>query len=574
LNESPLEAALDATVPMRPDPRPTVVLRGGLIVDGTGGLPYPGDVEIVGEQLGRVGEVPLDVGQDFDVSGLVVSPGFIDIHTHFDAQVLWDADLTPSSWHGVTTVIMGNCGFGVAPTRPEHRERIARVLENVEGMSYEALTAGIPWTFETFPDYLDTLDTRATRLNVAVLIGHTPLRMWVMGDDSDLRAARPEETAEMAAALAAAMKAGAIGFASSRGTSHIGFDGRPVPSRLASADELLALADVVGQAGHGVIQLTIGEGLEPEDLSHLAVASGVPVIFAALVTGLAAPGSAVARADVQAALPGEVWAQTPCRPIVMQVLMSDPFPFGTLETFAEILALPGAERAARYRDSQWRDRARAEADATERIWRRWSKTLLAESTANSELIGRTIADLAAERSAHPLDTMLDIALEDDLTARFTLVLANDEEEELGQLLARPDVLLGLSDAGAHASQLCDACYSTYLLAHWVRETGKLSLETAVWRLTGHPADVFRIPGRGRLKPGLIADVVAFNADTVAPLATERVFDLPAGRDRLIVDSVGIEHMWVAGHQVRMDGKDLPDTLPGKLIRGGQPAPSN
>ena len=548
-----------------------LVLRGARLVDGTGTPARAADVGIDDGRIAAVaapGALPAGTGRAdvIELDGLVLAPGFVDIHTHFDAQVLWDPDLTPSSWHGVTTVVMGNCGFGIAPTRPEHRATIARTLENVEGMSFEALEAGIPWTFETFPEYLDTLDATAKRLNVGAMIGHTPLRLYVLGEDATERAATDDEVARMRDIVRDAISAGAIGFATSKSPTHSGAWGKPVPSRLAEKDEVFGIAAALKDAGRGIVQVTPGVGLFLDELAELAKHVGRPVSWTALLSGLFGRGKAVALVDRTAALGGEVWPQVACRPLVMQLNLADPFPFAMLPTFKEVLALPREQRADLYADAGWRERARPEVASS---WgSRWEKASVQETARFGALVGRPLTEVAAERGTEPFDVVVDLSLEEDLQTRFRIVLANDDEEEVGELLQDGRTLLGLSDAGAHASQLCDACFSTHLLGHWVREMGVLSLEQAVWRLTGHPSQVFRLRGRGLVREGFAADLVAFDPDTVGVEPMERVFDLPGGADRLIVQSRGIEHVWVNGTAIRTDGKDVDDARPGVLMRGG------
>src|SRR5438874_2233720 len=433
-----------------------VVLRGGQLVDGTGVPARRADVGIEGGRIAAVGDVAANGAQEVDLAGLVLAPGFVDIHTHYDAQVLWDRDLTPSCWHGVTTVVMGNCGFGIAPTRPEHRSLIARTLENVEGMSVEALEAGIPWTFETFPEYLDRLDAAPTRLNVGAMIGHTPLRLYVLGDDAVEREATDDEVARMQGIVAEAMAVGAVGFATSKSPTHTGAGGKPVPSRLADTGEVFRIVEALRDAGRGVVQITPGAGLFLKEFAAISQSTGRHVSWTALLTGIGGPGTA-----------------------------------------------------------------------------------------------------------------LHLALEEGLDTRFRIVLANDDEEELATLLQDERAVLGLSDAGAHASQLCDACFSTHLLSHWTRDKGVLSWEQAVWRLTGQPAQVFGIADRGLIREGLAADLVAFDPDTVGVQELERVWDLPAGADRLIARSTGVEHVWVNGTPIRQNGEDVADARPGKLLRGGR-----
>ncbi len=463
-----------------------LLLRRAALIDGTGEPTRPADVAISGDRIvavGGPGELTPDRSTEVvDLDGLALAPGFIDIHTHYDAQILWDGDLTPSCWHGVTSVVMGNCGFAVAPTRPEHRDTIVRTFENVEGMSMEALNEGIDWCFETFPEYLAALDQRPTRLNVGAFVGHSTLRLFVLGGEE--RAATDAEVATMRALLREAMELGAIGFSTSRQPNHQGAYGRPVPSRFADVDEVYALTSVLGELGKGVVEVSIGPGLWLEQFSELAVQNGIPVTWTALVARADKPGAALRTVERGAALPGEVYPQIACRPIVMQTSLADPSPLGEIDEWKEVLARPREERAALYRDPSWRDRARP---TTLAAWsHRWSKVDVEETATHGDVVGIPLDRLAAERGTTPFDLMLDLALSDELMTRFRVVMDNDGDEEIGDLLADKRTLLGLSDAGAHASQLCDACFSTHLLGHWVREREALTLEDAVWRLTGHP----------------------------------------------------------------------------------------
>ena len=543
-----------------------LLLRGGLLIDGTGGPARPADVAIEGDRIAAVAAPghlePLGHTEVIDLEGLVLAPGFIDVHTHYDAQVLWDGDLTPSSWHGVTSVVMGNCGFGVAPTRPEHRDTVVRTLENVEGMSMEALYEGIDWCFESFPEYMAAVDGRRKRINVAAFVGHSALRLFVVGAEE--RPATEEEVTAMRGLVGEAMEAGAIGFSTSRQPNHQGAFGRPVPSRFADLDEVYALTSVLGQLGKGVLAVSIGPGLFVNQFSEIAVKYGVPVTWTALVARADRPGAALRTVERGASLPGEVYPQIACRPIVMQMTVADPTPLGEVDEWKEVLALPRDRRAEIYRDPSWRDRARPSTLAT---WsHRWAKIDIEETRAHGDLVGHKLDKLAAERGTTPFDLMLDLALADDLVTRFRVVMDNDGDDEIGDLLADKRTLLGLSDAGAHASQLCDACYSTHLLGHWVRERKAISLEDAVWRLTGQPHDAFRIPGRGLVREGFFADLVAFDPDRVGTTPVERVYDQPGGADRLLVHSIGIEHMWVNGVATRVAGEEVTGVAPGRLIR--------
>jgi N-acyl-D-amino-acid deacylase len=545
------------------------VLRNGTVVDGTGAPSRRADVVVADGRIVEIGD-DVDVparAAEVECTGLVVAPGFIDPHTHYDAQVLWDPAVTPSSWHGVTTVVMGNCGFGLAPTRREGRDTVMRVLENVEGMPLEALRAGIPWTFETFPEYLDELDRLPLRINVAPLIGHTPLRFYVMGDDATEREATVAEVAQMRGIVAEAIEAGAIGFSTSRSQSHLGAYGKPVPSRAAALSEIWEVAGALGEAGKGTIEATWGPDLFVDEMAKLSVDTGRPVSWAAIMAALNQPGYAddVARRAADAG--GDVHPQIACRPIVVQITLNDPFPFANVPAFGEILARERAARGALYLDAEWRVRA------DEQVRAAWGTVIdrakVAESAVHGDLAhGPTLAELAASRGGTSMDVMVDLASAEGFETRFLVAMTNDDEATVGRLLTNEQLLLGLSDAGAHTSQLCDANFTTYLLGHWCRDKGVLSLEQAVWRLTGHPARVYGLADRGVLAAGAVADIVAFDAATVGTALPERIADFPGGADRLVARSVGIEHMWVAGTPVRRSGVDVDTAAPGRLLRNG------
>jgi N-acyl-D-amino-acid deacylase len=559
-----------------------VRIVGGTVVDGTGAPAVRGDVGIRGRRIVAVGSAPGTAARTIEADGLVVAPGFVDIHTHYDAQVMWDRMLTISPWHGVTTVVMGNCGFGVAPTRPADRGVIMRTLEKVEGMSLAALQAGLgeDWPFETFPQYLDAVERRGTAINVGALLGHTPLRLYVMGEAATERAATADEVARMRALVREAIDAGAMGFATSKAATHVGDGGKPVPSRAAEQTEIEALAGALGEAGRGVVQATVGRDLFFPEFASLARATGRPVTWTALLAGMQGPGShrrllAESLDLVRAGLP--VVPQVSCRPLNFEFQFSEPFLFESLALFRPVSAADREGKRRIYADPEFRRAFRERADRPgpgggASIAGKWDRTWIAWCPTEPPLEERTVAEVAAARGVHPVDLALDLALASDLATRFRMAVFNDDEDEVAELLREPATVLGLSDAGAHASQLCDACFSTHLLGRWVRDKGVLTLEEGVRLLTSRPAEVFGITDRGRLGVGLAADVVVLDPRTVGPSPLRRVHDLPAGADRLVADAAGIEAVLVNGTVLRERGADALDPrgpLPGRLLRGGR-----
>ena len=552
---------------------------GGTIIDGSGGAGYRGDVGIVDGRIVALGDAPDHASTTIDATGRVVAPGFVDIHTHYDAQVLWDRMLTVSPWHGVTTVVMGNCGFGLAPTRVEHRDLIVGTLEKVEGMSADALRAGLgdTWPFETFPQYLDAVEARGAVVNVAAMIGHTPLRLYVMGPEATERAATADEVAQMRAIVAEAIAAGAVGFATSKSDTHVGYEGRPVPSRAADFGEILEVAGALGDAGTGVIQATIGRGFTFDQFAELTEATGRPISWTALLGGAGGPGvTAYLLAESiklrDRGLP--VYPQVSCRPLNFEFTMAEPFPFESMKLFGPISSATDlATKAAIYADPEFR-RAFAEKMASGTagaLGGSWERTVVSWFPPDPDLEGRTVSEVAGERGIDPTDLVLDLALEAELGARFRMAVLNYDDDEVETLLTDPHTMLGLSDAGAHASQLCDSCFSTHLLSHWVRDRKALSIEEAVRKLTSEPADVFGITDRGRLGIGRPADVVVFDPDTVGCSDLRRVQDQPAGADRLIADAVGIDAVIVNGVVIRQHNVDAigaDDAVPGRLLRNG------
>lgn len=546
------------------------VLAGGTVIDGTGADRFVADVALEGDRIVDIGH-GLRGDVVIDVTGRVVAPGFIDIHTHYDAQVFWDPALTPSCYHGVTTVVAGNCGFSIAPTRPDDRDLIARTMEKVEDMDPATLGSGIPWEFESFPEYLDAIRSRGTLLNFASYIGHTPLRIYAMGSRAVGCDATVDEIDTMTRAIRDAMDAGAAGFATSFAVTHRGADGQPIPSRWANRDELLALCRAVGDSGRGVIGVNGGEGLGFADCYEIQPMIGVPITYTALLT--TSTGTHLKAVDVHRegmAKGADVWPQVSCRPLAFSMTMVEPFTLNTSPIFAELMPLSFDERRRAYADPIWRERVRTGWLNGQGLVPRWDSFEIMESQANPHLIGTRLTAIAESTTADPLDALLDLALQEpDLTLRVKAVLANDDPDGVALLLTTEGCTLGLSDAGAHIGQLCDAVLPTDLLGTWVRDKGVLTLEEAVHKLTQVQADLFRFENRGVLRRGAFADIVVFDPDTVAPGPIRRVRDFPANGERLTADRpIGMHHLFVNGVEVQRDGSLVDpsvSTRPGTLV---------
>ena len=559
---SPAETISDVTV-----------FRGGTVVDGTGAPGFRADVAVRGDRIIAIGQ-DLQGDRVLDATGHVVAPGFIDIHTHYDAQVFWDPALTPSCFHGVTTVVAGNCGFSIAPTRPEHRELIAKTMEKVEDMDVAALAAGIPWDFETFPQYLDSVRRHGMLLNFAAFIGHTPLRIYSLGAEAVGRDATPAEIKQMAVAIREAMDAGAAGFATSFAVTHRGADGQPIPSRWAAMDEIDALCKVVGDAGRGVVAVNGGANLDFAGTYDLQRRSGAPVTYTALLTianGLHLKQLETHRAGRAAG--ADVWPQVSCRALSFSMTMVEPFTLNTNPVFALLMPKTVDERRASYADPAWRQSVRGAWEAKQGLRPRFDTFEIMESSANPDLVGQKLEALATAAGTDAFDCLMDLALaEPDLMLRVRATLANDNEEDVAILLQEEQCTLGLSDAGAHVGQLCDAVLSTDLLGKWVRERGVLTIEQAVHKLTQVQAKLFGFADRGVIREGAFADIVVFDPATVAPGPVRRVRDFPANAERLTADQpVGMRHLMVNGVAVQVDGEFSDAALasrPGQLLSPG------
>ncbi|MHB1583105.1 MAG: N-acyl-D-amino-acid deacylase family protein [Acidimicrobiales bacterium] len=532
-----------------------LVIRGGTVVDGSGAPGYRADVAVAGGVIEEIGE-RLHGRQELDASGCAVTPGFIDIHTHYDAQVFWDPALRPSSFHGTTTVVAGNCGFTIAPTRPEHHEAIVRTLENVEDMDAATLTAGIVWEFETYPEYLALVRRRGTVLNFACYVGHSSTRLYVMGDAAYQRAATADEVERMCSLVVEAIEAGAAGFSTSFAYTHRGMDGLPVPSRFAERDEVEALFLAAGSTGKGVVLATAGEQCTYADIYELQPRIGRPFTYPLIALADDRHRPQLTLHEESLARGVDVWPQVTPRPLTMQFTMESPFSLNVSAVFGELMDKDRGARIAAYADPAWR--ARAAADLEEVPMKpRWETCEISESPTAPELEGRRVDEVARERGAGPLDVICELALADDLATRFRIYIANDDPASVGPLLTHDHVALGLSDAGAHVGQLCDAPIPTDLLGTWVREREVMTLARAVRKLTGEPAELFGFARRGYLRPGHWADVCVFDPATVSPGPLRRLRDFPAGGERLTAEEpTGVRHVLVNGVPIRRDGRQL------------------
>ena len=552
-----------------------ILIKNGTLVDGTGAAAYHGNVALADGKIVGVGDVDGLADKVIDASDCVVSPGFIDPHTHYDAQICWDGAVTPSSWHGVTSVVMGNCGVGLAPCKPEAREIAMHDLVNVESIPYEVLNEGITWDWESFPEYLDAAEARDPSLNLAFLAPLTPFRHYVMGEESMERAANAEETQAIKSLLGEAMDAGAFGFSSTILNQHLGFAGRPLACRMADGDELTAYSNVLKEKGKGAIevaltrQIAVLEDDQYDTLELLLEESGRPVTFIAMFDRDDIP-EAVRDTLVKAAPLIEKGArpQTSPLPLTREVNMRSPFSFAAFPSWNRVFQDKSKEaQAAVYADQAFRDQFREELKKP-LSFGNWERVTLHE-VFNSELKqyeGLTVAEIARAQGKDGVDAFLDMTLADDLRLEYTMATFNNREDRMVEILNNKDMLLGLGDGGAHVDMLCDSGYPTYLLGTWVRERGALSLEEGVRRLTTDPADFFGIKDRGRLQEGLAGDITIFDPASIGSSNRgERRFDLPGGGKRMVMPSRGVECAIVNGAITYADGM-LSGARAGKVLR--------
>jgi len=551
-----------------------LLIKNGTVIDGTGAPRRQADVAVSGGKIAEIGKVGDGARKVIDADGLVVAPGFIDPHTHYDAQICWDQAISPSCWHGVTSVVMGNCGVGIAPCRPEAREVAMRDLVNVEAIPFEVLNAGITWDWVTFPDFLDAAEKRGSALNLGFIAPLTPFRHWVMGEASMERAATAEETAQIKGLLGEAIDAGAFGFSTTVLNQHLGHQGRPLACRNASRDELTAYCNVLKDSGKGAIEIALTQtvGLmsdqEEELLAMLLAESGRPVTFLALFQRDDLPEACPETRRRASAYPGAV-PQTSPLALTREVNMRNPFSFAAFKCWSRVFADKSKEaQRAVYADPAFRNAFRDELKTASGFSGDWRR-LTVHETHKPEMKryeGRTVGEIAAERGKDGLDTFLDLTLEDDLDIEFVLAQFNVNVELVKQNLLDPRVLIALGDAGAHVDMLCDAGYPTYLLGTWVRERQIMPLEQAITRLTAQPADLFGIRGRGRLAAGNAADIAVFDPETIGSANRgERRYDLPGGAKRMVMPSRGVEYTIVNGQIVYADGRATGSTA-GAVLR--------
>jgi len=558
-----------------------LVIRGALLCDGGSGEAARGDLAVGGDRITAVGRVPQRGDVELDATGLVLAPGFIDVHTHYDCQLFWDPSASPSPWHGVTTVVMGNCGFTIAPCREADRDVLMRLLLFVEGMPLETLQAGIAWAWEDFDGYLGALERRGVGPNVAAFVGHSAVRYRVMGRAALERAASAEERVQMADLVRGGMAAGAIGWSTSLSPTHFFGDGTPAPSRLADEEELLALAAVLREAGRGVIELapksTIGppadKAAEQHFFAELARASGGVVSWAPLHESPLAPGAAQQVLDEAAEYQARGLAVVPqvgCRPLEVRFDLLEPaFYLENNPFWREIMARPRAERRRLFGTPEFRAEVGRQRGFVAGLTRSWDQLYcrLPASASTARWQDRSVVEIATAQGKPPLDAFLDLVIEDDLATQWGVVLLNGDEKAVAELIRHPAGLLALSDAGAHVDTLCDQGFTTSLLGRFVRELGALRLEDAVRLLTSVPAERYGIRGRGRLTTGYAADLVLFDPARVATRPTQVVHDLPGGQRRLLQGAEGVEYVFVNGEP--LVERTVPvDRRPGRVLRGG------
>ncbi len=560
-----------------------LVIKNGWVVDGSGQPRYRGDVGVTGGRIAAIGRIRESAREVIDADGRVVSPGFVDGHTHMDAQIFWDPLGTCSCWHGITSVVMGNCGFTLAPCAKEDRHLVIRNLERAEDIAAEAMEAGIDWRWTTFPQFLDTLESLPKGINYSSYLGHSALRTYVMGERAFEKPATEDDLAAMERELREAIQAGAMGFTTSRSPSHETPDRRPVASRVATWDEVRRLVGAMGEMNAGIFEIA-SEGVDraagdpglrdyQRRLRDLAVETGRPVTYG-LFTRREAPDVWRTYLDLledTAAAGGRMFAQVHSRALSAVLSFKTQLPFDRLPVWKELRALPLEEQKRRLRDPELRgklvaaarERDERKAIGTEARPAQYEWLLVMDTPEGPH---RSVAEVARQRGCDPVEAMIDLALERDMEVFFLQPIANEDHDAALELIKHPRTVVTFSDSGAHVSQLMDASLQTHLLSYWVRAKQALTLEEAVRMLSFDTATQWGFTDRGLIREGFAADLVVFDPDTVGAEMPEVVNDLPAGARRLIQRARGFSATVVNGETVLRDGKHT-GALPGRLLRG-------
>ncbi len=553
-----------------------LLIRNGSIVDGTGAPAYHGNIAASGGRIVEIGDVGGPAERVIDASDLIVSPGFIDPHTHYDAQICWDPLVSCSSWHGVTSVIMGNCGVGLAPCKPAEHEVAAMNLVHVEAIPYDVLEGGLTWDWQTFPEYIDAAQRRGVGINVGFLAALSPFRHWVMGDDAMSRAATPDETAKIKALLSEAVAAGALGWSMTVMQQHLGYKGNPLACRLASDEELRAYAGALRELNRGVIEIALTRrpnGLSEREyqlLELLIGASGRPVTWLNLRDSDEHPEACMKTLQTAAPLlQTGARPQVAVRPLIIEFHLRNPFIFGMLDSCKPLFAAESTEEKERiYSSPEFRAAFRAQFRGGRDQQKFWESVQLKEvgNPKLQPLLWSSVAQIARTRGKDPMDVFFDLPLEDDLKSVYMVPLLDIDPDRVGRKLSDPRTMIGISDGGAHVDMLCNAGYPTYLLGTFVRERQALSLEYAIQRITSEPAAFFGLHDRGRLAPGLAADITIFDPNTVGCAVRPEIrHDLPRGGRRMVSPAEGIRHVIVNG-QVLLDEGQHSGALPGQALR--------
>lgn len=558
-----------------------LLIKNGTVIDGSGGARYRADVAISDGKITAIGRINERAKQTVDAEGHIVSPGFVDGHTHMDAQIFWDPLGTSSCYHGITSAVMGNCGFTLAPCKQEDADFVFRNLERAEDIAREAMLEGVEWQWETFPEYLDAVDAQPKGINYAGYIGHSALRTYVMGERAFSDEATEDDIKAMQNAVQQAVNAGAIGFSTSRTFNHITADERPVASRLASWDEVRAIVNAMGETGKGIFELA-GEapGRDPERireyherLRDLAVESGVTQTWGMFSVKVAPDfwRPYFDLLDETAAAGGRMFAQVHSRGLNNILSFESNLPFDNWELWKEIRQLPLAEQQARLSDPELRARLVAIANSeytgprivgAELRPPDWDYVYPMDDMAYDK---PSMAQIAAQKGVDPVELMIDMALEKDLKMFFRTPIANENMDDVLEMMKHPRSVVTFSDSGAHVSQIMDSSLQTHLLSYWVREKEAFTLEEAVRQITYNTATVWGLHDRGLLRVGMAGDVVVFDPDTVGPRMPEVVHDLPAGAQRLKQTADGIMHTIVNG-QILLTNNQHTGAEPGRLLR--------